>query len=304
MGETMNARTWIEIVEDNVGRYGELVAGIDPSLADMPRFFERDDAGGWVDRFVNFILDAVEGRVGFVKFQSAYFEACGLAGLAALASGMNRARAAGMGVILDAKRGDIGATAAAYARAYLTPASEGGSGDFEADCLTVNPLMGPDTLEPFIECANRFGKGLFVLCRTSNPGASWLQDKMAGNRLISDRVADLIGSFATADLRSLSPIGAVVGATVPNEGRRLRQLLPNSIILAPGLGAQGGDIGSIHSLRGSHPGDLLVPVSRGLTRVEDRDIPAELYRHMIIERIGSFKAAIAYDYTDSQIKSA
>jgi orotidine-5'-phosphate decarboxylase len=123
----MNARTWIEIVEDNVGRYGELVAGIDPSLADVPRFFERDDAGGWVDRFVSFVLDAVEGRVGFVKFQSAYFEACGLSGLAALASGMKRAKAAGMGVILDAKRGDIGATAAAYARAYLTPASEGGT---------------------------------------------------------------------------------------------------------------------------------------------------------------------------------
>ncbi|POR54257.1 orotidine-5'-phosphate decarboxylase [Bosea psychrotolerans] len=300
----MNARTWIEIVEDNVGQYGDLVAGIDPSLGDVPRFFERDDAGGWVDRFVNFVLDAVEGRVGFVKFQSAYFEACGLPGLAALASGMKRAKAAGMGVILDAKRGDIGATAAAYARAYLTPASEGGSGDFEADCLTVNPLMGPDTLEPFVECANRFGKGLFVLCRTSNPGAGWLQDKMAGNRLISDRVADLIGSFATADLRSLSPIGAVVGATVPNEGRRLRQLLPNSIILAPGLGAQGGDIASIHSLRGVRPGDLLVPVSRGLTRVDDRDIPAELYRHMIIERIGSFQAAIAYDHAYGHSKSA
>nr|WP_246731575.1 orotidine-5'-phosphate decarboxylase [Methylocapsa sp. S129] len=218
-------------------------------------------------------------------------------GSGALASGIKRARAAGIGVILDGKRGDIGATAAAYARAYLTPASAGGSGDFEADCLTVNPLMGPDTLEPFVECATRFGKGLFVLCRTSNPGAGWLQDKMTGNRLVSDRVADLIGSLAGRPDPSsrLRPIGAVGGATAPHEGRRLRQLLPHSIILAPGLGAQGGDPAAIHSLRGDIPGDLLIPVSRGLTRIEDRSISADNYRQLIIDRIAGFKTAVAYD---------
>lgn len=299
----MENRTWVEIVEENVRKFGDLVVGIDPSLPDIPRVLARDDGESWIAGYVNFILDTVEGNVGFVKFQSAYFEAHGLVGLAALSSGMKRAKAAGMGVILDAKRGDIGATAAAYARAYLTPVSDGGSGDFEADCLTINPLMGPDTLDPFVECANRFGKGLFVLCRTSNPGASWIQDKMAGNRLISDRVADLIGALAVTDASSLSPFGAVIGATVPHEGRRLRQLLPRSIILAPGLGAQGGDAANIHSLRGTRLGDLLVPVSRGLTRVEDRDVPMELYRAMIVERVGQFKAAIAYDYSSSQAKS-
>jgi orotidine-5'-phosphate decarboxylase len=244
------------------------------------------------------MIESIEGHVGFVKFQSAYFEACGLAGLAALAAGIRKARAAGIGVILDAKRGDIGATASAYARAYLTPASAGGSGDFEADCLTVNPLMGPDTLEPFVECANRFGKGLFVLCRTSNPGAGWLQDKMTGNRLVSDRLADLIAAMgvnANSDSR-LNAVGAVVGATVPHEGRRLRQLLPRSIILAPGLGAQGGDAAAIHSLRGDTSGDLLIPVSRGLTLVRDRGISVEGYRKLIIDRIADFKTAIAYDY--------
>jgi orotidine-5'-phosphate decarboxylase len=296
-------RTWVEIVEENVRKFGDLVVGIDPSLPDIPRVFARDDSESWIAGYVNFILDTVEGNVGFVKFQSAYFEAHGLVGLAALSSGMKRAKAAGMGVILDAKRGDIGATAAAYARAYLTPVSDGGSGDFEADCLTINPLMGPDTLDPFVECANRFGKGLFVLCRTSNPGASWLQDKMAGNRLISDRVADLIGALAVTDASSLSPFGAVIGATVPHEGRRLRHLLPRSIILAPGLGAQGGDAASIHSLRGTRLGDLLVPVSRGLTRVEDRNVPMDLYRAMILERVFQFKAAITYDYSASQAKS-
>jgi orotidine-5'-phosphate decarboxylase len=292
----MDAPSWIELVERNVARFGDLVAGIDPSLSDIPEFFGHDS--DWIDRFVNFTLDTIEGHIGFVKFQSAYFEACGLPGLTALSSGIGKARAAGIGVILDAKRGDIGATAAAYARAYLTPASAGGSGDFEADCLTVNPLMGPDTLEPFVECANRFGKGLFVLCRTSNPGAGWLQDKMTGNRLVSDRLADLIaamGANASSTSR-LNTVGAVVGATVPHEGRRLRQLLPRSIILAPGLGAQGGDAAAIHSLRGTVPGDLLIPVSRGLTLVRDRGISAEDYRALLIGRIEDFKAAIAYDY--------
>lgn len=296
----MDQRTWVEIVESNVGQYGELVAGIDPYLPDLPRFFEQTDVDNWFDSYVNFILDAIHGHIGFVKFQSAYFEAGGLAGLTALSAGMKKAKALGIGVILDAKRGDIGATAGAYARAYLTPLSEGGNGDFEADCLTVNPLMGPDTLEPFVECANRFGKGLFILCRTSNPGAGWLQDKMAGNRLISDRVADLIGGLAVSDTGSLSPIGAVIGATVPNEGRRLRQLMPRSIILAPGLGAQGGDAASIPSLRGTRRGDLLVPVSRGLTRVQDRDVSAGDYRAMILERIDQFKAAIAFSDTGTE----
>jgi len=292
----MEASSWVELVERNVARFGDLVAGIDPSLSDIPEFFGHDSA--WIDRFVSFVIESIDGRIGFVKFQSAYFEACGLAGLTALSAGIRKARAAGIGIILDAKRGDIGATAAAYARAYLTPASAGGSGDFEADCLTVNPLMGPDTLEPFVECANCFGKGLFVLCRTSNPGAGWLQDKMTRNRLVSDRLADLIAAMgASADGASrLNAVGAVVGATVPHEGRRLRQLLPRSIILAPGLGAQGGDAAAIHALRGNTPGDLLIPVSRGLTLVRDRSITAEEYRQLIIGRIDDFKAAVAYDY--------
>jgi orotidine-5'-phosphate decarboxylase len=290
--------SWTDIVAKNVRQYGDLVAGIDPSLSDVPSFFEENTDGHWIAAYVHFILDVLEGHVGFVKFQSAYFEACGLAGLHALSAAMARAKSSGIGVILDAKRGDIGATASAYARAYLAPASFGGSGDFEADCLTVNPLMGPDTLQPFVDCANEFGKGLFILCRTSNPGAGWLQDKIAGNRLVSDRLADLIGSMAlrAESNGGLSNIGAVIGATVPEEGRRLRQYLPRSIILAPGLGAQGGDVASIHALRGDIAGDLLVPVSRGLTRVDNRDISATAYRELILSRLAEFKQALAYTY--------
>ncbi|TIX45765.1 MAG: hypothetical protein E5W81_27330 [Mesorhizobium sp.] len=129
----MENRTWVEIVQANVQRFGNLVVGIDPSLPDVPHAFVRDGGANWFANYVDFILDTVEGRVGFVKFQSAYFEARGLIGLNALSVAMHRAKAAGMGVILDAKRRDIGATATAYAQAYLAPASAGGSGDFEAD---------------------------------------------------------------------------------------------------------------------------------------------------------------------------
>jgi len=300
----MQGETWIEVVKANAKAHGEIVVGIDPYLPDIPALFEPEDGGSdWLPHYLNFVLDVTIGEVGFVKFQSAYFEAYGLAGLRALSFAMKRARASGIGVILDAKRGDIGSTAAAYARAYLTPAEAGGSGDFEADCLTVNPMMGPDTLEPFVDCVRRFGKGLFVLCRTSNPGAAWLQDRMTGNRFISDRLADLIATLGNdcAQDRHLSPIGAVIGATVAHEARRLRGLLPNSIILAPGLGPQGGDPATLCALRGRQPGDLLVPVSRGLLRVEDRAMSRDEYGLCIKERLAHFKAILATPSTLSGV---
>jgi orotidine-5'-phosphate decarboxylase len=284
--------SWCQLVETNVSRFGNVVAGIDPHLPDVPAAFDQDP--DWISRYVSFVLTTIEGEVGFVKFQSAYFEAWGLAGMAALASGIKMAKAAGMGVILDAKRGDIGPTAAAYARAYLTPVAAGGNDDFEVDCMTVNPLMGPDTLQPFVACVKQFGKGLFVLCRTSNPGAAWLQDKKIGEHFVSDHLAGLIGSLAEECRHSslMSPIGAVVGATVPEEGRRLRRMLPHLIFLAPGLGAQGGDATAIHALRGRSRADLLVSVSRGLTRIDDRAMSLSSYSQLLLTRIASFKSVV------------
>jgi orotidine-5'-phosphate decarboxylase len=290
----MTDRSWLEIIATNVEAHGEIVVGIDPHLPDIPVAFERGESD-WLRRYLDFVLEAIRPAVGFVKFQSAYFEAHGLAGLAALSAAMRRARALGLGVILDAKRGDIGSTAAAYARAYLTPADAGGSGDFEADCLTVNPMMGPDTLDPFVDCVRRYGKGLFVLCRTSNPGAGWLQDRVTGNRFVSDHLADLIATMgkSCAPGSALSPVGAVIGATAPQEARRLRQILSNAIILAPGLGAQGGDPAALRALRGAQRGDLLVPVSRGLLRAEDRGIALDDYAGLIAQRLQQMKAAVA-----------
>ncbi len=289
----MNRNRWQDLVVNNVSEFGPLAVGIDPHRPDLPEAFGNDPQ--WITRFIDFLLPVLAGQVGFVKFQAAYFEACGLAGLTALARGIDLARTAGIGVILDAKRGDIDATSAAYARAYLVPASDGGSGDFEVDCLTVNPLMGPDTLEPFVDAALQFGKGILVLCRTSNPGAAWLQDQMTGNQSVSDRLAELIRMVAqSASTDSeLSPIGAVIGATAASEARRLRRHLPNSIILAPGMGAQGGEVATIHALQGAHIGDLIVPVSRGMTRISDPSISLDEYRAVLFDRIAHYKALVA-----------
>jgi orotidine-5'-phosphate decarboxylase len=241
------------------------------------------------------LVDHIHTEVGFVKFQSAYFEAFGSCGVAALANSIKAAKKVGLGVILDAKRGDIGSTAEAYARAYLTPASGGGVSDLEVDCLTINPFLGPDTLEPFVECSKKYGKGLFILNKTSNPGAAWLQDQViTGGKRVSTLVAETIAGWAaeTTGRAKLSSIGSVVGATYPEDGKALRQLLPTSIFLAPGIGPQGGTPEGIAALAIPSGGGVLVPVSRGVTNVKQRSITESKYADLLQSRIKELKAAL------------
>lgn len=293
---TQDTSHWGNFVRAQVHMFGELVVGIDPVLEDMPLCFEQKNErpSGWLDSYVEFVLDTISGEVGFVKFQSAFFEACGAEGVRALADGISKAKSLGLGVILDAKRGDIDSTSAAYGRAYLTPRSAGGNSDLEVDCMTINPFLGPETLEPFVNCARMYGKGLFILAKTSNPGAIWLQDKIIDGKRVSDRIAEQIASWAeeTVGDSGLSTIGAVVGATFPEDGRRLRTLMPNSIFLAPGVGAQGGSLDSIHALRRQDGSGILVPVSRGITKVPDRDLSESAYAELIRNRIAHYRKTL------------
>lgn len=178
------------------------------------------------------------------KVQIAYYEAMGLAGLSAYAETLKAVRAAGIPVIADIKRGDIADTAKAYARAHF-------EGDFEADIVTLNPYMGFDTLEPFIEYAEKAGKGAFVLLRTSNPGMKdieWLELAASGEKPAGSRVLDSVGEGLEAISRRLgrfspascSPFGAVVGCTEEADARSLRDRYPDLFFLIPGYGAQGG----------------------------------------------------------------
>ena len=289
-------RHWGDLVAAKTASHGPLTLGIDPVLADIPSCFRTGGmaASEAVRGYVRFLLDTTADQVGFVKFNAAFFEALGTKGIEVLANVMAEAKKKGHGVILDAKRGDVGGTAAAYAQAYLTPASAGSLSDLEADCLTVNPFLGPDTLEPLVACARKFGKGLFVLVKTSNPGSGWLQDKAIDGVRVSDRVAELVAQWSaeTAGACGLGAVGAVVGATYPEEGKRLRTLMPNSIFLAPGLGPQGGkseDIAALHRADGT---GILVPVQRGITKVDDLSISQDAYAALVRERVERYRKAL------------
>jgi orotidine-5'-phosphate decarboxylase len=221
-----------------------LCVGIDPHLELLPRAFRRGSMAAGdlataraVESYSLALLERVAGRVSAVKPQSACFERLGAAGVAALARVMDAARRAGLLVVLDAKRGDIGSTAASYASAYLAA-----DAPMRADALTVNPYLGMDSLEPFFAAAHAGGAGVFVLLRTSNSGAVDLQDLVVRDRPVYQRLADLLQPLAL-QLRGPSSewsgLGVVVGATWPEESRRVRELLPGSLFLVPGYGAQG-----------------------------------------------------------------
>jgi orotidine-5'-phosphate decarboxylase len=217
--------------------------GIDPRPeahpSTHPDAHERDPAriGRAVAAHARGVLHACADLVACVKPQSAFFEALGIPGLIALAQVIADAKTLGIPVILDAKRGDIGSTAEAYAQAYLA------DGVFAADALTVNPYLGLDTLEPFIAAAERGGRGLFVLVKTSNPGSGGLQDiRGEDGRKLHMRLADGLRERALPlprDAHGYSPLGAVVGATYPSELIEVRTALPQSLLLVPGYGAQG-----------------------------------------------------------------
>jgi len=187
------------------------------------------------------VIDVVAPLVPAVKPQSAFFEECGPAGVAALANVISHARAAGLMVICDAKRGDIGSTAEAYAAAYLAGADPE-SAPFSADALTVNPYMGIDTLQPFVERAAKVGAGIYVLVRTSNPGARDFQDRLTDGETLFSNVAREIErlSFKLVADESYGLVGAVVGATYPEELAQLRTQMPHVPLLVPGYGSQGG----------------------------------------------------------------
>lgn len=241
-----------------LSRISELKApicvGIDPIFELLPDAIagaadERDanDAEAAIDAIFAFttkVLRTVAPLVPIVKFQSAYFEKYLWEGVEAYYSLIQEANQLGLLVIGDVKRGDIGTTAQAYAAAHLADSSFDEYEDtVSPDAITVNPFCGLDTIDPFIQTAKTFGKGMFVLVRTSNPGSADLQDvALADGRTwseaLADRLADIAAQPALIGTSGFSAIGAVVGATQPHTMASLRERLPKSIFLLPGYGAR------------------------------------------------------------------
>lgn len=186
------------------------------------------------------VIDSVADLVPAVKPQAAFFEELGPAGMQALARVVDHAAAAGLIVIMDAKRGDIGSTAEAYARAFLGRKPQSAWG---CDALTVNPYLGDDSLTPFVQRCSQTGAGIFVLVKTSNPGSRTLQDLVVESAAPLYRVtAQWIQSLAhsTRGTHQYGDIGAVIGATHPQQLAELRREMPDTLFLIPGFGAQGG----------------------------------------------------------------
>lgn len=190
------------------------------------------------------VLDLVAPLVPVVKPQAAFFEACGPAGLTALQRVLAKARTLGLISILDGKRNDIAATAEAYADAALDGVLHEGQRlpVWSTDALTINPYLGRDAVEPFLVSARRSGGGVFVLVRTSNPGAGLFQDLVSAGKPLYQHVAEAVGAWTRENLGAcgLGDVGAVVGATHPAELAQVRQWLPAAWFLVPGYGAQGG----------------------------------------------------------------
>ena len=248
----------------------QLAVGLDPRPELLPvelrgaAHASRAAAAEACERFCRGIVDAVAPYVVAVKPQLAFFEALGSDGLSAFEEVCRYSRAAGLLVIADGKRGDIGSTARAYADAYLEAEEREPP---LADALTVNPYLGRDSVEPFLAACRRRGAGVFCLVKTSNSGSADLQDlPLTDGRPLWHHVAELVDDWG-ADLvgeRGLSCVGAVVGATYPRAVGEARRLLPRAIILLPGVGAQGAGAGDVARAFTSGPASALVPVSRAI----------------------------------------
>ncbi len=232
-----------------------IVAGLDPKIDYVPEFIVKEcmeDAGdnwqkGAADALFEFnktLIDNLYDIVPAVKPQSAYYEMYGIEGLICLQKTISYAEDKGLYVLLDVKRGDIGATAEAYSTAYLgeTIVGDKKARSFTPDAVTVNPYLGTDGLKPFVKDAVRFDKDVFVLVKTSNPASGELPDLKFEVMPVYEKLgttgralgADNVGQYG------YGRVGAVVGATYPQQMTELRKLMPNTFFLIPGYGAQGG----------------------------------------------------------------
>jgi orotidine-5'-phosphate decarboxylase len=221
------------------------------------------------------VIEAVAEHCLAVKLQLACFERLGASGWVALAAAADSAREHGLLVIADGKRGDVDVSAAAYGQAFFgqTPTPFGSVSGLGVDALTVNPLLGADSLAPLAAAARSRGGGLFVLVRTSNPGAADVQELgLEGGGSVAERLAELVSQLGQQGTGSsgLADVGAVVGATAPHWLARMRELMPQAIFLLPGVGAQGGRVESLREAFGPGPAGGLISVSRGIVAAHER----------------------------------
>ncbi|WP_394980115.1 orotidine-5'-phosphate decarboxylase [Candidatus Allofournierella excrementavium] len=245
-----------------VAARGPVCVGLDTDFSYLPEGFAKAEltAGENIVRFNKGVVDATKDVAGCFKVQIAYYESLGLDGIRAYKETLDYVKAAGMPVIADIKRGDIAKTAEMYAKAHF-------EGDFEADFITLAPYMGLDSIRPYLPYVTGAGKGLFVLVRTSNPGAKDFEyEKLADGRHVYDMVGDKLHELGGECMgeKGYSSLGLVIGGTHIEEAAEIRARYEDSFFLIPGYGAQGGTADDIARYLDKHSNGGVVNSSRAV----------------------------------------
>lgn len=241
------------LVEGIKKKQAPILVGLDPMLSYIPQYLQQEAikehgetleaAAEAVWRYNKEIVDAICDIVPAVKPQSAMYEQFGIPGLSVFQRTVEYCKEKGLVVIGDVKRGDIGSTSAAYAAGHLGKVQVGSTklSVFDEDFITVNPYLGSDGIQPFIDVCREEKKGIFILVKTSNPSSGEFQDQKINGKPLYELVGEHVAEWAELCMGdAYSYVGAVVGATYPEMGGVLRKVMPKSYILVPGYGAQGG----------------------------------------------------------------
>lgn len=266
-----------KLIQNIVEKNAPVVVGLDPMLSYIPEqvkkeAFERygetlEGAAEAVWLYNKAIVDAVYDLIPAVKPQIAMYEQFGIPGIIAYKKTVDYCRGKGLTVIGDVKRGDIGSTSAAYAAAHLGTVTVGSKtyAPFAEDFATVNPYLGTDGIRPFVDVCKKEDKGIFVLVKTSNPSSGEFQDRLVDGKPLYELVGEMVDRWGeeTRD-GAYSNVGAVVGATYPEMGKRLRKVMPHAYILVPGYGAQGGKAADLAPYFNADGLGAIVNSSRGI----------------------------------------
>ena len=265
-----------------------IVVGLDPTLNFVPGFLldkavnEKGEtleaAADAIFEFNKKIVDAVYDLIPAVKPQIAMYEQFGIPGLMAFKKTLDYCHEKGLLVIGDAKRGDIGSTSTAYAIGHIGKVKVGSTeiAPFDEDFLTINPYMGSDSVVPFVEECKKCDKGLFILVKTSNPSSGEFQDQKVGKKAVYELVGKKVDEWGAELVRNgYSDVGAVVGATYPEMGEVLREIMPKAYILVPGYGAQGGTAAELKPFFNKDGLGAIVNSSRGIIAAYKQDKYAE-----------------------------
>ena len=293
-----------KLIDRIVDTGAPIVVGLDPKLDFVPdemkkRCFEEkgENLEGAAEAFWQFnkeIIDHIYDIVPAVKPQIAMYEELGIPGLITFKKTVEYCKEKGLIVIGDIKRGDIGSTSQSYAVGHLGSVTIGGKTfkGFDEDFATVNPYLGSDGVKPFIDICNKEDKGIFVLVKTSNPSSGEFQDRLIDGRPLYEHVGEQVEKWGLESMDgSYSNVGAVVGATYPEMGKVLRDIMPHAYILVPGYGAQGGKGKDLVHFFNKDGLGAIVNSSRGIIAAWKNDA----YKEFSDGRVGEAARAAALD---------